>query len=143
MKETVENNSVVRVHYTGTLEDGSIFDSSKDRKPLEFKVGAGNMILGFEKAVMGMVKGEKKTVTLPSKEAYGDIQTNLIQEISNSHLPDDLKPQVGMELISETTDGHRAIVKINEVRTDSIVIDANHPLAGKDLTFEIELIEIS
>ncbi|MBN1182465.1 MAG: peptidylprolyl isomerase [Bacteroidales bacterium] len=141
--QKVEKDNIVKVHYTGRLEDGQTFDSSEDREPLEFKVGAGNMIPGFENAVKGMQLGESKTVTLVPEEAYGNVNQNLIQEISRDLLPADLNPQCGMQLVSESPDGHRTVVSVTDVKEESIIIDANHPLAGKNLIFDIEIVEIS
>ena len=141
--QKVEIDNIVKVHYTGRLEDGQTFDSSEGRDPLEFKVGAGNMIPGFENAVKGMKLGESKTVTLNPNEAYGSVNENLIQEISRDLLPTDMEPKSGMQLVSESPEGHRTIVNVTEVKEESIIIDANHPLAGKNLIFDIEVVEIN
>ena len=140
--EQVKSNNTVKVHYKGTLTDGSVFDSSENRDPLEFTVGAGNMIPGFEAAVMEMKIKETKTVTIPSGEAYGPVNSELYNEIEKKHLPQELKPEVGMQLVSKQPDGREMVVKIAEIKDSTVVIDANHPLAGEDLTFEITIVEI-
>ena len=141
MSEAKKDN-LVKVHYTGKLDDGQVFDSSKDREPLEFKIGEGKLIPGFENGVIGMKLQESKTIKIPFTEAYGDKREELMIEVQNQQLPEELKPEVGMELVSKSPDGQEQIVKIAEVKEASIVVDANHPLAGKDLTFEIELVDI-
>lgn len=132
-----EDGNTVSVHYTGTLADGTVFDTSVGREPLEFTIGEGNMLPGFEQAVKGMRVGESKTVTIPSEEAYGLPRDDLVAVLERSQLPEDLDPEVGQQLINGTT-----IVTVIAVSETTITIDANHPLAGKDLTFEIELVEI-
>lgn len=139
----VENNNTVKVHYTGKLNDGTVFDSSEGREPLQFTVGGGQMIPGFEKAVMGMELNETKTVTIPAAEAYGPSSDEMKHEVPKSQLPGEMVPEVGMDLLSKSPDGREMVVKIVEVRAESIVIDANHPLAGKDLVFDITVVEVS
>lgn len=139
---TVKANDKVRVHYTGKLNSGEIFDSSVDREPLEFTVGAGQMIAGFDAAVNGMELNEKKTVTLSPEEAYGQVNTELYHKVDRAQLPEDLKPEVGQMLVAGSPDGREMHVKVHEVHEDAIVIDANHPLAGQELTFDIQLVEI-
>ena len=139
----VQENDKVKVHYTGKLESGEVFDSSVERDPLEFTVGAGQMIKGFDQAVSGMEVNEKKTVTIPSGEAYGDRNEQLIQAVSKAELPADMKPEVGQTLVATNDQGQQTHVVVTEVADSSITIDANHPLAGKDLIFEIELVEIA
>jgi FKBP-type peptidyl-prolyl cis-trans isomerase 2 len=138
----VKNNDKVKVHYTGKFKDGKVFDTSVQRGPLEFEVGKGQMIPGFEKAVLGMEKGDKKEVTLSPDEAYGEKRPELTQEVKKEQLPPDLDPKVGMQLQSKTPDGREFTVSVAEVKDDAIIIDANHPLAGKELVFDIELVEI-
>lgn len=142
MKQVQENDKV-KVHYTGKLETGEVFDSSVERDPLEFTVGAGQMIKGFDQAVNGMKLNEKKKVTIPSDEAYGDRNEQLIQAVSKAELPADMKPEVGQTLVATNDQGQQTHVVVTEVADSSITIDANHPLAGKDLIFEIELVEIA
>lgn len=139
----IKNNDKVKVHYTGKLTDGQVFDSSLEREPLEFTIGAGQMILGFEKGVMDMELNEKKTINIPSTEAYGEPREDLTQEVPKKHLPEDIKPEIGMNLVSQTPDGQQMQFVVTEVREESIIVDGNHPLAGKDLIFEIEVIGIN
>lgn len=141
----VENGSTVKVHYTGKLEDGSVFDSSRQRnEPLEFTLGQGQLIPGFEKAVVGMSIGDSTTVNIPSKEAYGERRDDLELEVPKDELPDSVEPEVGMQLQMQQQQNGRAIpVQITEVNDSTVKLDANHPLAGKDLTFDIELVEIA
>jgi peptidylprolyl isomerase len=138
-----KNGDVVQVNYTGKLEDGTIFDSSEGREPLEFTLGADQMIPGFEKAILGMKVGETKTFTIPAKEAYGNHRDDLVMEIPRAELPENLNPQVGQQLQSTRSDGMIIVVTVIEVSDTKITVDANHPLAGKDLTFEVELVSIS
>ena len=140
--KTAEKDNVVKVHYTGKLEDGQVFDTSKNRAPLEFKVGDGKLIKGFEDAVLGMELNEQKTVNIPKDDAYGDAREDLVYKIGRDRLPDDLEPKVGMDLVSKFPDGTEQVVKIAELSDSEVTIDANHPLAGKDLVFDLELIEI-
>lgn len=139
----VKNGDVVSVHYTGKLDDGTEFDSSIGGEPLQFTVGAGQMIPGFEQAVIGMKLGESRTVTIPVAEAYGPYQAELVFVIDRAEFPADLEPQVGQRLPVSLTDGGQAVVSVTEVSESTVTLDANHPLAGKDLTFEIRLVEIS
>ncbi len=142
MGQKVKKDDVITVHYTGKFEDGNVFDSSLDREPLEFKVGEGRIIPGFEEAVIGMTEGESKEVEIPSEKAYGSVRDELIEEINKSNLPDDIDPKEGMELVSKNPEGQELIVKIKEVKDDTIVIDANHPLAGQKLLFDIRVEQI-
>ena len=138
----VEQNKNVSVHYTGKLKDGSIFDSSVDREPLNFTVGEGKLIPGFEQGIVGMGVNEKKFIEIPFNEAYGEVKKELIQEVSKSNLPPELTPEVGMQLQSNAEDGSTILVTIVKVEGDNIIVDANHPLAGKDLLFDIEVVDI-
>ena len=137
-----KNGDTVQVNYTGKLADGTVFDSSVGREPLEFTLGEGQVIPGFEKAVFGMKVGEKKTVTIPVDEAYGPRRDDMVGELPREKLPSDLTPEVGQQLIMARPDGEKTIVTITSVSDNTVMIDANHPLAGKDLTFEIELVKI-
>lgn len=139
----VKEGSTVSVHYTGKLTDGTIFDSSEGRDPLKFKIGEGNLIRGFETGVIGMKVDESKTVNIPAAEAYGEVREDLFFEVPKTQLPPDLKIEEGMDLISQQPDGQQVIVKVKEIKDESVLIDANHKLAGKDLTFEIKVTEIS
>jgi len=132
----------VRIHYTGRLDDGTQFDTSEGRDPLEFKLGEGGIIPGFEKAVDGMEVGESKSVTIPPEEAYGERHEQLVQEVPKSALPEEIDPAVGMQLQSQTPDGQTMQLVVTEVGDEAITVDANHPLAGKNLNFDIELVEI-
>jgi len=136
------DGDAVRVHYTGTLEDGTTFDTSIGSDPLEFTLGEGSMIPGFEQAVYGLKVGQSKTVTIPAEEAYGLYNDELLLVFSREQLPAGINPEVGQELQMQTTDGRIVTVPVIEVSEETITVDANHPLAGKDLTFEIELVEI-
>lgn len=139
----VKDKNTVSVHYTGTLATGEVFDTSKDREPLSFTMGAGQMIPGFEEAVRGMEINETKKVTIPPKDAYGEVREEMVQNISREQLPPDLTPVVGQQLASQLPDGEQIIVSVTEVADDHITIDANHPLAGKELNFEIKVVAIS
>ena len=140
----VQEGDTVKVHYTGKLtEDGTVFDSSREREPLEFTLGDGKLIPGFEEAVIGMEEGDDTTVELDSEDAYGERREDLELEVSKSDLPDNVDPQVGMQLqMQQQEDGQAIPVQITAVEDDFVQLDANHPLAGKDLTFDIELIEL-
>ncbi len=140
----VKDGDTVKVHYTGKLtEDGTVFDSSQEREPLEFTLGEGQLIPGFEEAVIGMEEGDSTTVEIESQDAYGQRREDLELEVSKSDLPDNVDPQVGMQLQMQQQENGRAIpVQITAVEDDFVKLDANHPLAGKDLTFDIELIEL-
>ncbi len=138
-----KSGDTVKIHYTGTLDDGTEFDSSAGREPLEFSLGSGQVIAGFDNAVEGMAVGDSKTVTLPPDEAYGDRHEKLLQEVPKTSLPDDMTPEVGMALKTQSPDGQVMNLVIADVSEESITVDANHPLAGQALTFAIELIEIA
>lgn len=140
----VEDGQTVKVHYTGKLtEEGSVFDSSEDRDPLEFTLGEGQLIPGFEEAVIGMEAGDETTVEIESEDAYGQRREDLELEVSKSDLPDNIEPEVGMQLqMQQQENGQAMPVQVTAVEDEFVKIDANHPLAGKDLTFDIELIEL-
>jgi peptidylprolyl isomerase len=135
------DGSTVKVHYTGTLDDGTVFDSSKERDPLEFTLGSGRVIPGFEAAVKEMEVGQCKTITIPADKAYGQRRDDLMIPIERKDLPQGLDPEVGQKLQIQKANGQMSIVTVTEVNEGTITIDANHPLAGKDLTFELELVE--
>lgn len=139
---TAKNGDTVRVHYTGTLEDGKVFDTSSEREPLEFELGSGNVISGFDRGVSGMEVGEKKSITIPCDEAYGEHDDSMLIKVERTQLPDDIKPEAGMMLSMTTQQEQPVPVRITEVTEENITVDANHPLAGKDLKFELELVEI-
>ncbi|MBS1729523.1 MAG: peptidylprolyl isomerase [Bacteroidetes bacterium] len=138
----VKKGDKIKVHYHGKLDDGTTFDSSEGREPLSFEVGSGMVIPGFDAGVTGMEKGEKKTIRIPSDEAYGPMLEEMIMEFPKDRFPADMKPEVGMALNMSNQEGQSFPVVIREVKEDVVVLDANHPLAGKDLTFELELVEI-
>ncbi len=140
--QEVKSGDTVRVHYHGKLNDGTTFDSSEDRDPLEFEVGSGSVIAGFDNGVTGMKVGDKKTINIPVDEAYGQVQDDLLMEFPLDRFPADMKPEVGMELNMSNGAGQNFPVVITEVLDNSVVLDANHPLAGEDLTFDLELVEI-
>lgn len=133
----------VKVHYTGKLEDGTVFDSSADREPLQFTIGEGNIVPGFENAVVGMSPGQSKTETIPCTEAYGPRREELIQSIERSAIPEDIALLEGQRLQVSHPDGQAMVVTVTEVSDESVTLDGNHMLAGKDLVFEIELVEIA
>ena len=132
----------VRVHYTGKLDDGSQFDSSAGREPLEFAIGSGQVIPGFDAAVAGMNVGESRSVRIPAEDAYGARQDELISEVPRSALPADLEPTVGMPLQAQGPDGRVMRLMVVAVADESFTVDGNHPLAGQALNFDIELVEI-
>lgn len=138
----VKKGDVIRVHYTGTLNDGSQFDSSVGRSPLEFTVGAGQMIAGFDAGVVGMSVGEKKTIQIDPDNGYGQKDPNAIIEFPASNVPEGMTVEVGMKLNLQNQYGQPVPVEVIEVKEEVIIMDANHFLAGKDLIFEVELVEI-
>lgn len=139
----IENGQKVKIHYTGTLDDGHPFDSSAGRDPLEFEMGASMVIPGFESGVKDMTVGEKKTVHIPAAEAYGERREELIMQFERAQLPEGLDPQVGMSLQMQGPQEQPVPVTIIAVEEVSITIDANHQLAGMDLNFELELVEVN
>ncbi|TWW01500.1 peptidylprolyl isomerase [Chitinophaga pinensis] len=140
--QAVKNGDTVRVHYHGRLTNGTTFDSSEGRDPLEFKVGAGMVIKGFDNGVVDMTIGEKRTLNIPVEEAYGPKNEELIMEFPKENIPSDLNPQVGMDLQMSNPQGQVFPVKVAAIGDSSITLDANHPLAGEALIFDIELVEI-
>ncbi|TDK50584.1 FKBP-type peptidyl-prolyl cis-trans isomerase [Antarcticimicrobium luteum] len=139
---TVKTGDTVRIHYTGTLKDGSRFDSSEGREPLEFTVGSGQIIPGLDSAIPGMATGEAKTVEVPCDEAYGPVNPDARQAIPREGIPDDIPLEVGSRLQMQTPDGQAMPVTVIATDEATVTLDANHPLAGQDLTFAIELVEI-
>lgn len=139
----VKENNTVKVNYTGKLSDGQIFDSSEGKEPLEFTLGQGQLIPGFEKGLIDMKLNEKKTIKVAKEEAYGEINDALRQEVQKTELPQDITPEVGMGLVSKSPDGQEMNLRVVEVSEKSIVVDGNHPLAGKDLIFDLEVVEIT
>lgn len=138
----VKKGDTIKIHYHGRLNDGTTFDSSAGREPLEFEVGGGMVIAGFDAGVTGMSVGEKKTIEIPFLEAYGPVQEEMIIEFPKSNFPPDLVAEVGMQLNMSNQSGQQFPVVIKEVKDEVVVLDANHPLAGKDLIFDLELVEI-
>ena len=137
-----KNGDTVKVYYTGTLEDGTVFDSSKERDPLQFTLGKGQLIKGFEEAVIGMFVGETKSVRIPSDEAYGSHREDLLLKFNKSDFPPDIEPKGGLVINLVSPDGRNLLATITEISGDAVTLDANHPLAGKDLTFNIDLVEV-
>lgn len=140
---TIENGNTVKVHYKGTLDSGEVFDSSEGRDPLEFTMGAGQLIPGFEKAIMGLKVGDSTTTNIPSAEAYGEHNPEMTITVPKEQLPEGMEPVVGMQLQLNQENGQPVPCQIAKIEGEEITIDANHPLAGKDLTFEIEVVEIA
>ena len=139
----IDKGQKVKIHYTGTLDDGTKFDSSEGREPLEFEMGAGMVIPGFETGVADMSVGEKKSIHIPATEAYGERREEMVMEFERAQLPEGLEPEVGMGLQMQGPDGQPVPVQITAIAEESITIDANHPLADKNLNFELELIEVA
>lgn len=133
----------VKIHYTGTLDNGSEFDSSKGRDPLQFELGSGQVIAGFDNAVDGMQVGDSKTVRLDPADAYGEHHDQLVQSVPKDALPEDMKLELGMRLQSQSPDGQVMTLRVTQIADESITVDANHDLAGQALTFAIELVEIA
>lgn len=132
----------VKVHYTGRLQDGQVFDSSKERQPLQFTLGEEQVIQGFQDAVIGMTPGDSKTVTVESNNAYGPRREDLIAEVERNRIPEHIDPQVGQQLQINQPNGEAMVVTVTAVSESNVRLDGNHPLAGKDLVFDIELVEI-
>jgi peptidylprolyl isomerase len=142
MTEKVKKGDKVKLHYTGRLKDGKVFDSSKDREPIQFEAGSGEIIPGLDEAIIGMEPGEKKDISVASDNAYGNYDKKLLIDIPKDKLPEDVKPEKGAVLNLVDKQGRSIPSKVTEIKENSIQVDANHPLAGKDLDFEIELVEI-
>ena len=141
--QQVKEGDIVKVHYTGKLTSGEQFDSSVDREPLEFTVGAGQMIKGFDAALPGMAIGEKKTINIPAEEGYGERSDEAIIPFPKENIPDDMKLEEGMTLTLSNQDGQPMPVVVMEIKEDVVILDANHFLAGQELIFDIELVEIT
>jgi FKBP-type peptidyl-prolyl cis-trans isomerase 2 len=140
--ETVQQGNTVKVHYTGRLVDGTVFDSSEGRDPLEFTVGSGMVIKGFDNGVLDMKIGEKKTVEIPVNDAYGPSNPEMVMEFPKAQLPEDLPMEVGTMLQMSDQSGNVFPVVLAEIKAETVMIDANHSLAGKDLIFDLELVAI-
>ncbi|MGD2186772.1 MAG: peptidylprolyl isomerase [Desulfobacterales bacterium] len=141
--EKIENGVFVSLHYKGTLQDGKIFDTSEGRNPLEVQMGAGQLIAGLEKALMGMSLNEKKVLTIEPEEAYGQIDKNLTHSFARSEIPAELDPEVGQVVALTSPEGQQVPAQIIDVDNEKVVLDLNHPLAGETLTFDIEVVGIS
>jgi len=137
-----KQGDTVKVHYTGRLDDGVVFDSSRDGEPLEFKIGEGSVIPGFEEAIEGMSAGETRTVTIEPDKAYGPRRDEMEAEVNRTELPPNLELEVGQQLELPQENGQIIILSIMALTDETVTVDANHPLAGRNLTFEIELVEI-
>ncbi|MGB6299648.1 MAG: peptidylprolyl isomerase [Rivularia sp. (in: cyanobacteria)] len=132
----------VKVHYTGKLDDGTVFDSSVEREPLEFSLGSGNVIPGFEEAIVGMAPGESKTTQIPPDQAYGPTREELVITVEKEQIPTDLSVEVGQQLQISQNNGQVIPVIVTDVSDSKVTLDANHPLAGQQLTFDIQLVEV-
>ncbi|MDX1674017.1 MAG: peptidylprolyl isomerase [Longimicrobiales bacterium] len=142
MAQTAEKGDTVAVHYTGKLEDGEVFDSSRDRDPLEFEVGSGQVIPGFDRAVEGLEVGESREVTLQPEEGYGEPREDLVVDVDRSQFPDESEPEVGRQVQVQVAPGQNRIATITGIEEETVTLDLNHPLAGKPLTFDVELVDI-
>jgi peptidylprolyl isomerase len=138
-----KSGDTVRVHYTGTLDDGTQFDTSRGKDPLEFAMGQGQLIAGFEKAVADLGVGESCTITLPPEEGYGEINPDMVQEVPRKLMPEGVELKAGLVLQGKAEDGRVDSFTVVSFTDEVVTLDANHPLAGKSLTFEIELLEIA
>ena len=132
----------VKVHYTGRLHDGRVFDSSRERNPLELTVGESRLLPGFEEALTQMEPGEERTVTIPAERAYGPHRSELVLSVDRTELPEHIQPEVGQRLQVRQDDGEVTVLMVADVSDQQVTLDANHPLAGEDLTFELELMEV-
>ncbi|RLC32234.1 MAG: peptidylprolyl isomerase [Deltaproteobacteria bacterium] len=137
-----KTGDTVKVHYTGKLESGEIFDSSVNRDPLEFVIGGGNIIPGFENGVLGMEEGSSVNITIPPEEAYGNRNEQFVVQVNRNEFPENITPQVGLQLQMTQPNGEPVVVRIVDMSDDTITLDANHPLAGETLFFEVELVKI-
>jgi peptidylprolyl isomerase len=137
-----KNSDTVKVHYTGRVEDGKVFDSSENRDPLLFTIGEGKLIPGFEQAVIGMNPGDTTTIQIPAEQAYGSHREDMIMEVDRNQIPENLKIEVGQQLQLGRPEDQKTIVTITGISESKVTLDANHPLAGMALTFDIRLIEI-
>ena len=139
---TVNDGDTVKVHYTGKLENDVVFDTSNEHEPLQFTIGDGRVIPGFEEAVVGMEPGESKTANIPADQAYGPYHEEMVRALDRNQLPPDIELEVGQHLESRSEEGQSFIVTVIDISGSTVTLDANHPLAGKDLSFDIELLEI-
>lgn len=139
----LKDGDTAKVHYTGTLEDGRVFDSSKEKEPLEFTLGRGQIIPGFEEGVVGMEVGETKNIQIEPQNAYGERREELVLDVPKAEFPDNVTPEIGMQFQIKQEDGSQFGVVVTDVAEESVTLDANHPLAGQTLHFQVELVEIS
>jgi peptidylprolyl isomerase len=142
MTQAKQGNKV-KVDYTGKLKDGSVFDSSASREPLEFMIGGGQVIPDFEDAVVGMNPGDSKTIEIPAEKAYGPRHEDLVIAVDREQFPPDINPELGDQLQISQPDGRASVVTVTDINDSSVTLDANHPLAGEDLTFDIQLVEVA
>lgn len=142
MAQTAQQGDTVAVHYTGTLDDGEVFDSSRERDPLEFQVGGGQVIPGFDKAVEGLEVGESREVRLEPEDGYGEPREDLVVDVDRDQFPTEAEPEVGQQVQVQVAPGQNRVATIADIEDESITLDLNHPLAGKALTFDVELVEI-
>ncbi|MGD8590741.1 MAG: peptidylprolyl isomerase [Chromatiales bacterium] len=138
-----KSGDTVKVHYTGTLNDGSEFDSSRQRDPLEFTIDSGQVIAGFNEAITGMSVGDSKSVTIPANQAYGEHNPEMVQDVPRSAIPSDIELHEGMILSARNPEGRNLNFKVVEFNDEQVKVDGNHPLAGEDLTFQLELVAIN
>ncbi|MGF1515470.1 MAG: peptidylprolyl isomerase [Elainellaceae cyanobacterium] len=138
----IEPGKTVKVHYKGTLNDGEVFDSSEGRDPLEFQVGSGQVIPGFDAAIQQMDAGDNKTITIPSDQAYGEVRPEMVATVPHAQFPEGMNPEVGQTLQLQTPQGALPVQVIN-VQEEGVTIDGNHPLAGEDLTFELTVVDVA
>jgi len=138
----IDNGDTVRIEYTGKLTDGTVFDQTEDNEPFQFKVGSGDVIPGFEEAIIGMEEEQEKTVTIKASDAYGDRDESRVQQYSRDTLPDDFEPQKGQVLALQDQEGRQIPVSVVDFNDENITVDLNHPLAGEDLVFEIKVLEV-
>ncbi|NKE69678.1 FKBP-type peptidyl-prolyl cis-trans isomerase [Candidatus Manganitrophus noduliformans] len=138
-----KRGNAVKVHYVGKFEDGTVFDTSKEREPLPFTIGEGEVIPGFEEAVVGMNPGESKKVVIPAENAYGPRHEEMVLVVDRQNLPEGVDPQVGQQYQIPQSDGQSIVVTVTDASDSSVTLDGNHPLAGRELTFEIELLEVA
>ncbi len=143
MSDTIKTGNNISVEYTGRLESGEVFDTSRGRQPLSFEVGAGQMIKGFDKAVLDMALGDKKTVTIPPDEAYGDKKDDLFISMPIANVPPDMKLEIGMIVQLRDKSGNPVSAMVTKIGEENVTLDVNHPLAGKTLIFDIEVVEIN
>ena len=138
-----KEGDTVKIHYTGKFNDGTVFDASKEEEPLEFVLGEGQVIPGVEEAVIGMNPEESKTTTIPPEKGYGQYHEDMVVDVDKSKFPEHIQPELGLELELKQEDGESVYVVVTNITDEEVTLDANHPLAGKDLTFDIQLMEIS